>query len=67
MLEVGGNRSLVGLCEMGFVVYRGVNQLLGFGMGRKSSKMKRENVTRGTHMTILCSVSCEVHGFGEKL
>ena len=55
VLEVGGNQSLVGLCEMGFV------------MGRKSSKMKRENVTRGTHMTILCSVSCGVHRFGEKL
>ena len=47
MLEVGGNQSLAGLCEMGFVVYRGVKSIAGFCDGRTSSKMKRENLTRG--------------------
>ena len=45
--EVGGNQSLAGLCEMGFVVYRGMKSVTGFVMGMKSTKMKRETVTRG--------------------
>ena len=67
MLEVGGNQSLAGLCEMGFVVYRGVKSITGFCDGRKSSKMKRENVTRGYPYDCFGSDSCEVYGFGEKL
>ena len=30
VLEVVGNQSLVGLCEMSFVVYRGVKSDAGF-------------------------------------
>ena len=35
VLEVGGNQSLVGLCEMGFVVYRGVKSVAGFCDGKE--------------------------------
>ncbi|KAK9991309.1 hypothetical protein SO802_026294 [Lithocarpus litseifolius] len=34
-LEVGGNQSLAGLCEMGFVVYRGVKSVAGFRDGKE--------------------------------
>ena len=35
VLEVGGNQSLIGLCEMGFVVYRGVKLVAGFCDGKE--------------------------------
>ena len=33
--EVGGNQSLAGLCEMGFVVYRGMKSVTGFCDGNE--------------------------------
>ena len=35
MPEVGGNQSLAGLCEMGFVVYRGMKSVTGFCDGNE--------------------------------
>ena len=35
MPEVGGNQSLARLCEMGFVVYRGMKSVTGFCDGNE--------------------------------
>ena len=35
MPEVGGNQSLAKLCEMSFVVYKGVKSVAGFCDGKE--------------------------------
>ena len=42
--------------------------MLGFGMRRKSNKMKRKRMSHaGTHMTVLCSDSGWAPSFCQKL